>query len=506
MKFYYIFLLFLLNFKVVAQFDYSCTYNKVETDYDGYYSGRWVDRSDPFNEKLWDSGDAYSIEFQLHQNIVIDKVFHQQVIVAMGIWNDYGAYNGEWVSPVFTYSSQYSTANGILEDDNINLIGFDTFGHININNWGHKGAVTVVYANKCGESNLAPVITGVDILFSPTMNFQNLTQDIVDTTDVVDFTSVAVHELGHTFGLGHLDNIAHAVMSPGSFYVYGSIKKTLSPEDLCMAYVLQNSNIPCTDFKSPSNEEISGNGGGGGGTTCKAGVVSNYNAYFQRAMLNFEKEYLSNNVPKIKKTILHNFDDLQNVIYSENPSSKLLQKKLDHVLGEIYDNVHESFSKIAPTDKLNHNDIAAIYDFLNTLKTQTTNNEIISACNYIINYLPYLEDKSVKEALIILDKGEIPNNINYKDPITIVGLLNNYPNSKTVYLDYFLNIQGEFNYNILNQNAQVVKTFSEYQYAAKNSLPISIDKLPNGIYFIQVMHNKKPINNPPNYLRFIVSK
>ena len=55
MKFYYIFLLFLLNFKVVAQFDYSCTYNKVETDYDGYYSGRWVDRSDPFSTilKTW---------------------------------------------------------------------------------------------------------------------------------------------------------------------------------------------------------------------------------------------------------------------------------------------------------------------------------------------------------------------------------------------------------------------------------------------------------------------
>jgi hypothetical protein len=143
---------------------------------------------------------------------------------------------------------------------------------------------------------------------------------------------------------------------------------------------------------------------------------------------------------------------------------------------------------------------------LYSLQQQTNNTEIIAACEYIINYLPYLKGKPLKEALIILDKGEIPNNIGFKDPITIVGLLNNHVRSTTLYLDYFLNTQGEFSYQIIDLNGKIVNSFTEYQYAAKHSQPISINNLPSGIYFIQVSHNNNPVNAKNNNLRFMVSK
>lgn len=422
-------------------------------------------------------------------------------------WN-FAIYDGEKVAPNLIRNSPTVQLNDFVNDsDGLNIIGIDNFEEVEWIEFDPEPlAICHTKLNKCGESDFAPVITDADISFNPKFYFQIMQSIIIDEcVDIYDFETVLIHELGHSFGLGHIENISlnYTVMNPSTRK--NSINSDLWGEDLCFAYVLHNHNIPCEDFGDPeidkAEEPCVCNL-----PTCKSGYAAAYSSKIISAILYFERKYLNNKIPKIKKTILYNIDALENTIYNTSPQSKALATKLDSLLYSYLDNVTEAFTTIHKGGLLNENDIAILYDFLYSLQQQTNNTEIIAACEYIINYLPYLKGKPLKEALIILDKGEIPNNIGFKDPITIVGLLNNHVRSTTLYLDYFLNTQGEFSYQIIDLNGKIVNSFTEYQYAAKHSQPISINNLPSGIYFIQVSHNNNPVNAKNNNLRFMVSK
>jgi hypothetical protein len=116
-----------------------------------------------------------------------------------------------------------ATSSGLNSTDHINVVCFTCTGDFSKDS--STLAVTITSTVDSGPS--AGSITDADIAFNPSRNFST------DNSANQDLETVAVHEIGHFFGLAH-SGVVKAVMFPFA----PSLERTLGYDDVAVISVL----------------------------------------------------------------------------------------------------------------------------------------------------------------------------------------------------------------------------------------------------------------------------
>lgn len=138
---------------------------------------------------------------------------------------------GTWASaPNAAATATYggATSAGINSTDHVNIVCFTCTGDFSKD----SSTLAITTTSTIDTGPTAGSITDADIAFNPSRNFST------DNSGNQDLETVAVHEIGHFFGLGH-SGVVRAVMFPFA----PSFERTLGYDDVAAVSVLYPGSI-----------------------------------------------------------------------------------------------------------------------------------------------------------------------------------------------------------------------------------------------------------------------